>query len=237
MPEKDERERQILDAAAAVITRVGYDKTTVGDVAAEAGLSRRTVYLYFKGKEAIFEAVLAQEWLRYSNAWLEAIEADPGGGTLGGFYRAVSQAVNSRPLIGALIRRDSAVIGAFLRKSDSVALRMAAAVDMTHFIEALMQAGAVRQDIDAAVLGHILEILSYGQLTIGKLRPSVQFPPYEMVIDTLADLLDRALLPQGGGTSEAGKAFFRQLAATTRAQMMQIISPLNDAAAIPESRT
>ncbi len=222
MPERDERKQQILIAAATVIVRLGYDKTTMGDIAAEAGVSRRTVYLYFKGKDELFEALLSQEWLHYSRAWLEAIEADPRGGTLGGFYRALNRAVNSRPLISAVMRRDRRVMGNYLRQTDSVAARMASGLNTSDFVRALQAAGAVRQDVDAAVLGHILEILSYGQLTIGEFRPTDQFPPYDTVIDALANLLDRALLPEGADSSDAGKAFFRQLAATARAQMEQI---------------
>ena len=36
MPDNGERQQQILDAAAAVIIRQGYDKTTMNDIAQEA---------------------------------------------------------------------------------------------------------------------------------------------------------------------------------------------------------
>jgi len=51
IPDHDEREAQILRAATAVMIRQGYDKTTISDIAEEAGVSRGTVYLYFKEKE------------------------------------------------------------------------------------------------------------------------------------------------------------------------------------------
>src|SRR5579859_8112165 len=99
MADNDERQRQILDAAAAVIIRQGYDKTTMSDIAGEAGASRRTVYLYFNGKAELFEALLYREYMQYAQTWLEHIEADPRSGTIGGVYRAMFHAVNSRPLI------------------------------------------------------------------------------------------------------------------------------------------
>ena len=120
MAANDERQQQILDAAAAVIIRLGYDKTTMSDIAEEAGASRRTVYLYFKGKAHLFEALLYREYIHYAQTWLDLIEADPRGGTLGGFYRAVFHAVQSRPLIAALLRRDRRVIGTYLRTSDNL---------------------------------------------------------------------------------------------------------------------
>ncbi len=222
MPDNDERQQQILDAAAAVIIRVGYDKTTMSDIAEAAGASRGTVYLYFQGKEELFESLLYREYMRYAQTWLELLEADPNGGTVGGVYRATLHAVNSRPLIAAVLRRDRRVVGNYLRKRDNLFSQMLSGVNMMAFFQALQTAGAIRQDIDAAVILHIIEMLSYGQLTIGEFKPPDQFPPYEAVMEALADLMDRALLPEGGGNGEAGKAIFRQITAAARAQMEQI---------------
>src|SRR5512138_3129268 len=118
------RQEQILDAAAAVIIRLGYDKTTMSDIAEEAGASRRTVYLYFDGKEELFEALLYHEYLQYAQTWLAQIEADPRGGTIGGFYRATFHAVNRHPLIAAMLRRDSRVVGNYLHKRDNLFTQM-----------------------------------------------------------------------------------------------------------------
>ncbi len=227
MPNNDERQQQILNAAAAVIIRLGYDKTTMNDIADEAGVSRGTVYLYFKGKEELFEALLYREYMQYAQTWLEHIEADPRGGTLGGYYRALFHAVNSRPLIAAMMRRDRRVIGNYLRKRDNLFAQMYSGVNTLGFFQALQAAGAIRQDIDAAVILHIVEMLSYGQLTIGDFKPADQFPAYDAVMETLADMMDRALRPEDGapgtsGNSEAGKAIVRQITAAARAQMEQI---------------
>jgi len=222
MSDNSERQQQILDAAAAVIIRVGYDKATMSDIAEEAGSSRRTVYLYFKGKEELFEALLYREYMQYAQTWLEQIEADPRGGTVGGFYRALFHAVNSRPLIAALMRRDRRVIGNYLRNRDNLFAQMNSEVDTLGFFQALQAAGAIRQDIDAAVILHIVEMLSYGQLTIGDFKSPDQFPPYDAVMEALADLMDRALMPDNGGNSEAGKAIVRQITAAARAQLERI---------------
>ncbi len=218
----DERQNRILDAAAAVIIRVGYDKATMGDIAEEAGASRRTVYLYFEGKEQLFEELLYREYMQYAQTWLQQIETDPRGGTIGGFYRATFHAVNSRPLMAALLRRDRRVVGNYLRKRDNLFSQMLAGVNTLAFFQALQAAGALRRDIDAAVIEHIVEMLSWGQLTIGDFKPPDQSPPYDAVMEALAGIMDRALQPEGGGNSEAGKAISRQIVAAARAQMEQI---------------
>ena len=222
MSDNNERQQQILDAAAAVIIRLGYDRTTMSDIAEEAGASRGTVYLYFKGKEELFEALLYREYMQYAETWLEQVEADPRGGTIGGFYRANYHAVNRHPLIAAMLRRDRRVIGNYLRKRDNLFAQMVSEVNTPDFFRAMQAAGAIRQDIDAAVILHIVEMLSYGQLTIGDFKAPDQFPPYDAVMEALADVMDRALMPADGGNSEAGKTIIRQITTAARVQLERI---------------
>ena len=121
-----------------------------------------------------------------------------------------------------MMRRDRHVVGNYLRKRDNLFTQMNSEVNTAGFFQALQAAGAIRQDIDPAVILHIVEMLSYGQLTIGDFKPPGQFPPYDAVMEALADMMDRALMPADGGNSEAGKAIVRQITAAARAQMEQI---------------
>src|SRR6059036_2207992 len=43
----------ILDAAERLLARYGYRKTTVDDLAREAGIGKGTVYLHFPSKEEV----------------------------------------------------------------------------------------------------------------------------------------------------------------------------------------
>lgn len=62
---------------------------------------------------------------------------------------------------------------------------MNSGVNTPAFFQALQAAGAIRQHIDAAVIVHIVEMLSYGQLTIEDFKPLDQFPPYDTVMAAL----------------------------------------------------
>ena len=53
----DDKATKILEAAAAVFFRYGYQRTTMGDLAKAAGISRPALYLRFCNKERIFETV------------------------------------------------------------------------------------------------------------------------------------------------------------------------------------
>jgi AcrR family transcriptional regulator len=52
---------RILDGALACVARVGVAKTTLDDVAREAGCARATVYRSFPGRQALLRAVLDRE--------------------------------------------------------------------------------------------------------------------------------------------------------------------------------
>src|SRR5262249_4713398 len=49
---------RILDAAERLLARFGYKKTTMEDIAREAGLGKRTLYLHFASKEAVALATI-----------------------------------------------------------------------------------------------------------------------------------------------------------------------------------
>lgn len=54
----NEKQARVLEAAESVFLRYGYRRTTMGDLAAAAGMSRPALYLVFCSKEEVFEAVL-----------------------------------------------------------------------------------------------------------------------------------------------------------------------------------
>ena len=57
---KDARPPEILEAALAVFAQKGFAATRLDDVAAKAGITKGTIYLYFDSKQALFEALARQ---------------------------------------------------------------------------------------------------------------------------------------------------------------------------------
>ena len=57
---KDARPPEILEAALAVFAEKGFAATRLDDVAAKAGITKGTIYLYFDSKQALFEALARQ---------------------------------------------------------------------------------------------------------------------------------------------------------------------------------
>jgi len=54
----DERKSQIINAAEDVFTQKGFDEARMDDIAEETGLSKGTLYLYFKSKDDLIIAIL-----------------------------------------------------------------------------------------------------------------------------------------------------------------------------------
>ena len=58
---KEERTPEILDAALACFAEKGFAATRMEDIAARAGITKGTIYLYFESKEAVFKALARSE--------------------------------------------------------------------------------------------------------------------------------------------------------------------------------
>lgn len=60
VPEYKEKARErILEAALRTFSEKGYYETRMEDIAEKLGVSKRTLYLYFKNKEELFKAMCA----------------------------------------------------------------------------------------------------------------------------------------------------------------------------------
>lgn len=55
------KRRQIIDGACRVFLELGFDAASMGEIAREARVSKGTLYVYFKSKEELFEAIVAEQ--------------------------------------------------------------------------------------------------------------------------------------------------------------------------------
>ncbi|MFJ9026204.1 TetR/AcrR family transcriptional regulator [Streptomyces sp. NPDC102259] len=96
---REERKGDLLAAATELFLAKGYDKTTMADISAAAGVARGNVYWYFDSKDHIFAAVinrmLSRE-IRILNE--EQAGADP----LSRLVRGLSDMRYSRPMHQAM---------------------------------------------------------------------------------------------------------------------------------------
>jgi AcrR family transcriptional regulator len=100
---KEARPQEILDASLAVFAEKGFAATRMDDIAARAGVTKGTIYLYFDSKEEVFKSLVRQ--------------------TIGGTLSQIADGVAAyegpaRALLTTVLR----TIGTLLRTSDRVVL-------------------------------------------------------------------------------------------------------------------
>src|SRR5258708_2762533 len=78
--ERQQREERILDAATRLLMRWGYRKTTIDDVAREAGVGKGTIYLHWKDKNQLFSAAIWRASRQASANMMLRGGAQPAGG-------------------------------------------------------------------------------------------------------------------------------------------------------------
>jgi len=77
--ERQQREREILDAAEGVFIEKGFDAMTMEEVAKRAEFTKRTVYAYFGGKEDLACAIVTRAVALLNDLFEKAVIAPKTG--------------------------------------------------------------------------------------------------------------------------------------------------------------
>jgi AcrR family transcriptional regulator len=83
---KEQAQSRILSVAREVISEKGWFATRMVDIAARVGVSKRTLYIYFKDKEALFKAMYAAGPAEVGNALTQVFEKAQPGDACGMFF-------------------------------------------------------------------------------------------------------------------------------------------------------
>lgn len=177
--------RRLLDAAVRRFAADGYRRTSVSDIARDAGLTPAASYAYFASKEALFEAAVDQD----AGALIE--QARPPAGTTG------SLAARWLPMLGRLdelladhplARRvlgaqEPEVLPQLLELPSLLELR----AQLTEEIAAAQRSGEARADVDPAALAHGLE-----SIVLALLMSTVHVPADRVRAEAILAVLDAA---------------------------------------------
>jgi AcrR family transcriptional regulator len=74
--EENAKRRQIIAGARAVFLSQGFDAASMGEIAKAAGVSRGTLYVYFKDKDKLFKAIVEIESVSQAEAIFKFDAAD-----------------------------------------------------------------------------------------------------------------------------------------------------------------
>ena len=74
--EDSTKRRQIIEGARAVFLSRGFDAASMGDIAKAAGVSKGTLYVYFKDKDELFAAIVQSECFMQAEGVFDFDHAD-----------------------------------------------------------------------------------------------------------------------------------------------------------------
>jgi AcrR family transcriptional regulator len=189
------RAHRILDAAAALILRWGYNKTTIDDVARQAGVAKGTIYLHWKTREDLFAALMRRERLALAEDLKQRLEQDPTGATLHGLLKQSALALIQRPLLKATLVRDLDVLGKLAHGEHSSAAYTERLAGLKTYLEFLRDHGLVRTDLSPRAQIYIVSAIFMGFFIVAPLMPDGLTLSDEEIADLLAETVHRTLEP------------------------------------------
>jgi TetR/AcrR family transcriptional regulator, mexJK operon transcriptional repressor len=186
-PSVSERKREdIARAALALFSRDGYERTSVDAIAAQAGVSKRTVYSHYGDKETLFLTVMQDTYEDIRNRFAATIEhlasdVDDGADLEKAMVRSIRQTVREAqqsPERAQLLQLAIAELPHFPRLLDlwrNRAIMPILAAQVRH----LVTAGLLKADDPEEAADH-LSALTFGQINNRSLMGIVQLSDTEI---------------------------------------------------------
>ncbi len=208
------RELRILEAAAGLLARWGYRKTTVDDVARTAGVGKGTIYLHWPDKTALFRAAIWHASEKATATMVRRMADDPEGGH---FYRLWTHgmvAVYSDPLLAAIMSGRADILRGLVDSLEPGTTAELFGNSETQ-IERLQAAGLIRDDVAPSVIAFMITSLKLGIIDAAALTPA---PTPGELTEALSDVMRRWLEPATPPTdSSEGKRIIAEWLEQTNA--------------------
>ena len=185
---RHERAHRILDAAAELVQRWGYKKTTIDDIAKQAKVAKGTIYLHRKNREDLFMALFLREALNAGYEMFERMKSEPEGFLFHNQTKHSIYVTMSRPLITALFLGDAEILGELLHSNHPVLsqLMRSKAVASEESFELMRSKGAIRTDMSIVQQMYTYSAIIMGFMTVERYIPGRYAISLEEVVDALA---------------------------------------------------
>jgi AcrR family transcriptional regulator len=185
----------ILAAAARVFERKGYSEATIGDIAAEAGISKPTVYQYAKSKQWLLETIVERVIYPMSEQVAELLAADlsPREKLERYIVDSVHNAARLQSYYAVLLSDHTALSPPAAKRFRAWVREVDATIEGL-LIECVAE-GSVRADIDLDTATNLLNSLLTG--VHRWYRPKSPMQPDEIAAETMKFLSGFLLAPTG----------------------------------------
>lgn len=209
------RADRILDAAGALLLRLGYRKVTIEDIAKQAEIGKGTVYLHWRTKDQLFNALLLRESISLVEELLTRLREEPAEVVPHRFVRASFLATLRRPLLMAVLTGDTELLG----KLRDGPLRSQQALANERYYGLMTRHRLLRDDVPDLV--YAMQATATGFYLIDNLDPDAGKLDEEAKADALAHTLRHAFEPAAApdpaavaASASALSALFEELIAS-----------------------
>lgn len=188
-----QRAYRILDAAARLLLKWGYNKTTIDDVAREAGVAKGTIYLHWKTREDLFRALIQREGIEMGAAFRRRTEDDPDGVTLRGIYRNAALGLLERPLLKAVIVNDATVLGRLAQAAHPTQSYAEKLAGFNVYLSFLRDHDLIRKDLDLKQQIQVVTGVLLGLLVAAPMMPGELTLTDAQTADLIGEAIHRTL--------------------------------------------
>jgi AcrR family transcriptional regulator len=185
-----ERADRILDAAARLLLRYGHDRTTINDIAREAGVAKGRVYAHWRSRDRLFLALLRREQAVLLAQIRDQLHATGRPADLELLLAESVRAYQRSPLVTAVLTRDTEILGSLARAAAEEGRPNGGVGEL---VATLRGDGLVRTDRTLAEQLTVLSAMYLGYFLTAPLMPAEYRVPDEAVPGLVAEAVWRAL--------------------------------------------
>lgn len=185
-----ERADRILDAAARLLLRYGHDRTTISDIAREAGIAKGSVYAHWRSRDRLFLALMRREQVVLLAELRDRIHATERPADLELLLAESVRAYQRSPLVTAVLTRDMEILGSLARAAAEEGTPSGGVVEL---VATLRENGLVRTDRTLPEQVTVLSAMFLGYFLTAPLMPEEFRVPDDAVPGLVADATWRAL--------------------------------------------
>lgn len=188
------RDRLLL-AAEARFRRFGYKRTTIDDVATEAGTGKGSVYLHFESKQDIYMAVVERSLDRFIDS-AETVVARPGTAPerLRGLVELTAEHYGHDELLHSSLFGGTDLVEGDVARMAAERQRQRIRVVLEDMLTVGKSEGTVRADIDPAPVAAVLFEIGWAIVRSGLTASDTT--QLESWLDILNDIVGLGLLPR-----------------------------------------
>ena len=191
------KRRQIIEGARAVFLAQGFDAASMSDIARKAGVSKGTLYVYFKSKEELFEAIAEEQCSLQAERVFELDSADHDVAAvltrLGSAFTTFmcSRSISPIRTVIAIADRMPEVGRQFYETGPAVGI-----AKLAHYLEAQVEAGVLQVEDCEVAAGQFLD--SCLSVTFKPVLFNFAPPPPQARIDHVVGIAVRTFMKAYG---------------------------------------